>query len=129
MRQSGVSKIVTVVVLSIIAVFLMVLVASMGAENVGRVAAGNPSISVSVETLKVSQNDYALSIDIANIGNIDVTITGVEVRGTNCKVNFSKELSPAQTYHLSLTCSLTPGRYVLEVKGGDLSWEFPLNVI
>ena len=129
MRRSGVSSIVTVVVLAIIAVFLVVLAASTGAMNIGKVASGNPSISVSVETMRISQNSYALSVDITNTGNTKITITKLEVKGTSCGISTTRQLNPAQTYHLSFVCSLAPGRYVLEVKGGGLSWEFPLNVI
>jgi len=126
--RSGISNVVAVTALAVVAILLVVLAATTGAGNVGKVAAGNPSISVSAEATRISQNSYAISMDIANIGDCDVTITGVEVKGTACLVNLVKTLKPSQTHHLSFTCSLSPGRYVLVVRGGELSWEFPLNV-
>lgn len=125
---SGISNIVAVIALAVVAIVLVMLVATIGAINAGKFASGNPSIYVSVETVRISQNSYALSTDITNIGDSDVTITGIEVKGTTCLINLVKKLEPAQTHHFSFTCSLSPGRYVLVVKGGELSWEFPLVV-
>ena len=132
MRRSGISNVLAAIVLAIVAVFLVVLVASIGATNIGKTASGNPSVSVNVDALRVSQNSYALSVDITNIGDTNVRITRIEVKdgaNTVCRIDLSKELKPSQTHHLSFVCSLYPKKYVLLVKGGELSWEFPLNII
>jgi len=132
MDGRGLSELAAALAMAAVAVVLIIIVTSTGLTSISKYS-GSPSISASVEAVRVSANAYAISIDLANLGDGAVTIQSIELKGATCSYTSQFSIKAKQSRHISLTCSIPPGSYVLLVRGvserGEaLAWEFPVNV-
>jgi hypothetical protein len=56
-------------------------------------------------------------ISVKNIGNVNITISGVEVKGTPCTGTFPISLGPGDSANIEVTCSITIGPTEYTVDG------------
>jgi hypothetical protein len=130
---SGVSHVVSVVLVTFISIALLAIVFIFGSAYIGSQSAGNPSISIiEARILSISPGKFLVKVTVGNPGSVDVTVSSISIQGVSCSASPNTSLKPGQTYSASLTCTgLTPlQKYAITVSGtsrrgekvGDVAW-------